>query len=150
MKHLLTTLLILCLAPAVWAQRQRSDKELSLNFFRNPSIGAEYRYKSVSVHGGYYITNFESNTTWKFLKAGVTVWFLPFGPEQRGSLYTQASFIRGLNRDYENKNGLALDAGVRYFVSKGINVRLGVTGLYAKDKGWEINPTPGISYSIPL
>lgn len=48
------------LSIAVMAQTELSKSELSLNGFRTPSIGAEYRYRLVPIHAGYYTTAFES------------------------------------------------------------------------------------------
>jgi hypothetical protein len=61
------------------AQTLSGQNELSVNGFRNPSIGLEFRRNQVSVHAGYYLTNFQPNTTTRFLKAGVSFLFLPVG-----------------------------------------------------------------------
>lgn len=135
----------------VFAQSRFNTKELSVNGFRNPSIGLEYRHKQVSVHGGYYVTNFTRNTTTQFIKAGVTYWFLPVGKaEIPSSFYVGASYLRGLNRDYDGKNAVAAEAGFRWMVWKGLNLRLGVIALAANGEDLKINPTPGISYSFKL
>lgn len=123
--------------------------EISLNGFRNPSIGLEYRYHRVSVHGGYYPTNFTSGRTTSFLKAGATLWFLPVGHRSNpSSFYLSGSYVRGLDREYTDKNGAALDLGFRWMAWRGLNLRLGVLALQAPGQSLKINPTPGISYSF--
>ncbi len=147
----LTLLLMLLLngLSGSFAQGRFSRHELSVNGFRNPSIGLEYRYRFVSVHAGYYVTNFESNTTTRFYKTGATLWFLPVGKRQNpSSFYTQLSYLRGLNREYKSVNASSIDVGFRWMVWRGLNVRLGVLALFAKGKDVQINPTPGIGYAI--
>jgi len=70
---------MLVLTSVAFAQDKFPKNTLSVNAFRNPSIGLEYQRKQVSIHAGYYPTNFESGFTTEFLKAGITYWFLPFG-----------------------------------------------------------------------
>ena len=131
------------------AQSRFSANELSINGFRNPSIGVEYRYKHLSVHAGYYITAFTAGVTTKFVKIGCTAWFLPVGKRQNpSSFYAGASYLRGINLDYKNTNALGVEAGFRWMVWKGINLRLGAIALAAKGHDLKINPTPGISYSF--
>lgn len=126
-----------------------SDREFSINGFRNPSVGVEYRYKSFSVHGGYYPTRFESGVTTRFAKAGVTYWFLPVGKKENpSSFYSTVAYARGLTRDYKDKNALIGEVGFRWMVWKGLNIRFGVAALTAKGESVKINPTPGISYSF--
>ena len=149
MKKSIFLFFLLALAGNLFSQVRFSKHEISLNGFRNPSIGLEYRYKAVSVHAGYYLTNFESNTTWKFAKAGATFWFLPVGKrENPSSFYASVSYLRGLNRDYKDQNAGSLDLGFRVMIWKGFQARLGVLALYAKDKDLQINPTPSINYSF--
>ncbi|MFA0964377.1 hypothetical protein AB9P05_21405 [Roseivirga sp. BDSF3-8] len=101
-----------------------------MNAFRNPSIGLEYHRGQVSVHGGYYVTNFTSGKTTEFLKTGVSYWFLPFGKQEiPSSLYAGTSYLRGLTRDYKDENAVALEVGARFMVWKGLNFRLGVIAL---------------------
>ena len=131
------------------AQSRFSTHEISINAFRNPSIGAEYRYKHISVHAGYYPTNFESGVTTEFIRTGLTYWFLPFGKKENpSSFYASASLARGTSRDYKGKNAGMAEVGFRWMVWKGINLRIGVTALAADGKKTQINPTPGINYSF--
>lgn len=148
MKYSIIILFLIITANA-FAQSRFSKKEFSINGFRNPSIGLEYRYRHISVHGGYYITNFESNVTTKFVKAGVTAWFLPVGrKENPSSFYAGASYLRGISRAYKNENATGLEAGFRWMIWKGINFRIGGIALLAKGHDVKINPTPGISYAF--
>lgn len=131
------------------AQDRFPKNQLSINAFRNPSIGVEYHRKQVSIHAGYYLTNFESGVTTEFLKAGVAYWFLPWGKQDiPSSLYVGTSYLRGQTRDYEDQNAAAFEAGARLVVWKGLNFRLGVIALTAKGKSLKINPTPSINYSF--
>ncbi len=145
-------LLIIAFALISWgatAQSSFNTRELSINGFRNPSIGVEYRIKHISLHGGYYVTNFESGITTEFVKTGVTYWFLPFDQKEiPSSFYVGASYLRGLTRDYENKNAVAVEAGFRWMIWKGLQFRLGAIALAAPGEDIKINPTPGLSYSF--
>jgi len=79
------------LRPA-FAQSRFSRQEFSINGFRNPSIGLEFRHRAVSFHAGYYPTNFESGVTTTFVKVGTTLWFLPVGKrENPSSFYASVS-----------------------------------------------------------
>ena len=149
MKKIMPSVLLVFTAISLHAQNRFSTQEISVNAFRNPSIGLEYRYKQVSVHAGYYITALESGVTTKFIKAGLTAWFLPVGKKQNpSSFYAGASYLRGLNRDYDRQNALGVEAGFRWMIWKGINFRIGAIALVAKGHDVEINPTPGLSYSF--
>ena len=144
---LLATMLVI--SSAAFAQDKFPKNTLSVNAFRNPSIGLEYQRKQVSIHAGYYITALESGVTTKFLKAGLTYWFLPVGKKEiPSSFYAGASYLRGINLDYKNENALGIEAGFRWYVWKGLNFRLGVIALAAEGKDLKINPTPSISYSF--
>lgn len=131
------------------AQDKFPKNAFSVNAFRNPSIGLEYQRKQVSMHAGYYPTNFESGVTTEFLKAGLDYWFIPVGKKEiPSSFYAGASYLRGLTRDYTDKNALGLEAGFRWYAWKGLNLRIGVIALAAKGQDWKINPTPSISYTF--
>jgi hypothetical protein len=149
MQKIITTVLYTLLFSGIQAQSRFSNHEISVNGFRNPSIGAEYRHKYLSVHAGYYPTAFKSGVTTGFVKSGLTFWFLPIGKKENpSSFYAGASYLRGQNREYEKQNALGIEAGFRWMVWKGINLRIGAIGVAAKDKSLKINPTPGISYSF--
>lgn len=134
---------------ALFSQSKFSKNEISINGFRNPSIGLEYRHRAVSVHVGYYPTNFESNVTTEFIRTGLTYCFLPVGNKDiPSSFYAGASYLRGTTRAYKDKNALGMEVGFRWFVWKGLNFRLGVIALAARGQDLKINPTPSISYSF--
>lgn len=150
MKQIMRLLLIV-VSTSVFSQSRFPKHEFSLNAFRNPSIGVEYRYQHLSVHAGYYITALKAGTTTKFIKTGVTAWFLPLGKKEiPSSFYAGVSYLQGLNREYNKENAVGLEAGFRWMVWKGLNLRLGVIGLAAKGHDLKINPTPGISYSFTI
>lgn len=132
-----------------YTQTKFYGNEVSINLFRNPSVGMEYRYKSVSCHGGYYFTNFEPGKTWRFIKAGVTYWFLPIGRKTNpSSFYAQVSYLKGLNRDYKIVNAFSTDIGYRAMIWKGLQARLGVIAVFAKNRSVKVNPSPSINYSF--
>lgn len=141
--------LFLLLASLTQAQDRFPKNQLSINAFRNPSIGLEYHRRQVSIHGGYYLTNFESGVTTEFVKVGATYWLLPFGKQEiPSSFYIGSSYLRGLTRDYEDKNAVAFEAGVRFVVWKGLNFRLGVIALAGAGQDLKINPTPSVNYTF--
>lgn len=145
-----TTVIVTVSVPtAAFSQSRFSNNEFSINGFRNPSIGLEYRRQHLSFHAGYYITAFEAGVTTKFLKTGVTAWFLPVGKKENpSSFYAGASYLRGINLDYKNENALGVEAGFRWMVWKGLNLRIGGIAVATKGHDLKINPTPGISYSF--
>lgn len=141
--------LFLLVSIGAFSQSRFSKNEISINGFRNPSIGLEYRRNHLSFHAGYYITALEAGITTKFLKTGVTAWFLPVGKKENpSSFYAGASYLRGINLEYNKENALGLEAGFRWMVWKGLNVRIGGIALISKGHDVRINPTPGISYSF--
>ncbi|MGA0555205.1 hypothetical protein ACO2Q8_01030 [Larkinella sp. VNQ87] len=153
MKPVLLFLLLIS-GTATHAQGRFSDHELSINAFRNPSIGLEYRFRQLSVHAGYYPTIVSQNRdgvneTTSFFRTGLTLWFLPIGRKPNpSSFYTSLSYVRGLDRSYRNDNGLLADAGFRWMVWKGLNLRLGGAVLMSPNHDVKVNPTPGLSYSF--
>ncbi|WP_375448054.1 DUF4267 domain-containing protein [uncultured Fibrella sp.] len=145
---LLVAALVL-LGSGTFAQSRFSKNEVIINAFRAPSIGLEYRHRAVSIHGGYYLTNLTPNVTTRFVKVGLTGWFLPVGQrENPSSFYASLSYLRGLNLDYELQNAASAEVGFRWMVWRGLNLRLGAIALAAEGKDLKINPTPGISYSF--
>ena len=149
MKKIIILSLVIISSGNAFPQSKFSKNEISINGFRNPSIGAEYRYKHISVHAGYYPTNFESGITTEFIRTGVTYWFLPVGKKENpSSFYGSLSYARGMSKDYKKQNAGIAEAGFRWMVFKGINLRIGIAALAAENKDVKINPTPGISYSF--
>lgn len=147
-KHILSILSI-AFVLTNQAQSRFPKHELSINGFRNPSIGLEYRIDKVSVHAGYYITALEPGITNKFVKMGLTYWFLPVGKKENpSSFYAQLSYLRGLNLEYKDVNAGSVDVGFRWMLWKGLHLRIGALALVAPNKDVRINPTPGIGYAI--
>lgn len=147
--YLLATLALSLLCTTTFAQNRFPKNEISVNGFRNPSIGLEYRNRNVSIHGGYYITALEAGITTKFIKVGLTGWFLPVGKRKNpSSFYAGASYLRGINLDYDKEHALGVEAGFRWMIWKGLNLRIGAIALAAKGHETRFNPTPGISYSF--
>lgn len=151
MKHLIFSAVLLISTATVFAQNRFPKNELSINGFRNPSIGLEYHHLQLSVHAGYYTTAFKAGEYTNFIKTGITYWFLPVDKKNiPSSFYAGASYLRGINRDYKNKNALGTEAGFRWMIWKGLNIRIGAIAVAAKGERLKINPAPGISYSINL
>lgn len=149
MQKILLGALFVLLVKTNMAQHSFPKNVISLNGFRNPSIGAEYQHRHISVHAGYYVTNFTSGVTTEFIKTGVSYWFLPIDKKEvASSFYAGASYLRGTSRAYKNNNAVAVETGIRWFVWKGVNLRLGVIALASEGKDVKFNPTPGISYSF--
>jgi hypothetical protein len=149
MKHVIIAALLLMIAATTFSQSKFPKNELSINGFRNPSIGLEYHHQQVSVHAGYYTTALKSGEYTNFIKTGATYWFAPVDKKEiPSSFYAGVSYMLGLNRDYEKKNAVAAEAGFRWMIWKGLNFRIGVIAVAAKDQAVKINPTPGISYSF--
>jgi hypothetical protein len=140
---------LIVISSTAYSQSKFSKSEFSINGFRNPSVGLEYRYSLISLHAGYYPTAFKSGENTSFLKIGSTFWFLPVGKKENpSSFYLGANYLRGFNRDYEGKNALGIEAGFRWMVWRGLNLRIGAIGVASSDESFKINPTPGISYSF--
>lgn len=132
-----------------------ADREIMVNLFRSPSMGLEFRESFFGVHVGFYPTIISKNaqgeneTTW-FIKLGVTAYVGRFslGGEQPSSFFVSASYVRGLNHDWEN--GFLAEAGFRYVAWRGLNLRLGGCALLSPGQRPRVNPTPGIGWSIPI
>ncbi|MBE7170182.1 MAG: hypothetical protein INR73_06310 [Williamsia sp.] len=149
MKHLLTIAFLWLLAAPAFSQSPFPKNELSVNAFRNPSIGLEYHRQQVSVHAGYYTTAFKSGEYTNFVKTGLTYWVFPVDKKKiPSSFYAGASYLRGLTRDYKDKNAAGIEAGFRWMIWQGLNVRIGAIALMAKGQDTKFNPTPGLGYSF--
>ena len=149
-KQILFILLILT-GNLTLAQERFPKNQLSINAFRNPSLGLEYHHRQLSIHGGYYPTNFKRAVTTEFLKTGISYWLLSWGKQAiPSSFYIGSSYLRGLTRDYKYQNAIAFEAGARFMVWKGLNFRLGAIALVAEGKSLKVNPTPSINYTIKL
>jgi hypothetical protein len=147
MKTIILSLLVLASASAF--SQTLSKNEISINAFRSPSIGLEYRHNRLSYHAGYYLTAFKADETTNFLKAGVTYWFLPVGKKENpSSFFAGASYMRGFDHDYKDKNALGVEAGFRWMIWKGLNLRIGVITVAASEESLKLNPAGGLSYSF--
>lgn len=146
----ISMLIVLVITTTISFSQTKFPKNLiSFNGFRNPSIGLEYQRNQVSVHAGYYPTNFTSGVTTEFMKAGATYWFAPVGKKEiPSSFYIGGSYLRGTSREYKNKDAFAVETGYRWYVWNGLNLRIGVIALASQGQDLKINPTPSISYSI--
>ena len=149
MQKLIATVLVLGLTGSALAQNRLSAREFSINGYRNPSVGVEFRLRHVSVHAGYYPTNFKGGETTDFFKAGFTAWFLPMGKKENpSSFYAGVNYLSGHNNDYEGKNAVGMEAGFRWMVWKGLNIRLGAIAVAGGGESLKLNPASGISYSF--
>ncbi|QSQ19778.1 hypothetical protein JY651_31400 [Pyxidicoccus parkwayensis] len=132
-----------------------TNHELLIHGWRSPSIGVEYRRGFLGIHAGAYPTVISrdtsggSETTW-FAKAGLTGYFLPLRlTSERPSLaFVSVAYLRGLNRGWDD--AFFLEAGFRWAVWKGLDLRLGAGLLLAPGRSPRVNPTPGVSWSFPL
>jgi hypothetical protein len=135
-------------AGAAASKPARPERRIILNGFRMPSIGLEYRSRSVSWHAGMYCTvvskdrDGENETTW-FAKAGATWWPLSY-------LFVDLSGLYGLNKGYRNDPAVMLNPGLQYAYRETVLFRLGVAVLASPDQAVKINPTPGISLAFAL
>lgn len=154
MKKIFFVILFLGLVLASQGQNRFSKKEIGIVGFRNPSTGVEFRYKFVSVHAGFYPTILTEDGDGKgitstFIRAGASVWFLPIGKQETpSSFYASLSYLQAMDATLPGQNGVIGDVGFRWFVYKGLNLRLGVAASYSEQKGWKLNPTPGIGYAF--
>jgi hypothetical protein len=150
MKILLLATSLVC---AAFAQTEPSPTaspkgRITLNGFRMPSIGPEYRTGDFSWHAGMYPTIVSKNdegvseTTW-FGRSGMTWWPLSF-------LFVDVSYLFGLNKDYRNDHGVILNPGLQYRFLDIVVLRLGVAALASPGHALKINPTPGVGLTFAL
>jgi len=132
-------------------------KELLIHGFRNPSIGLELRYGWLGVHAGAYTTivghakdaEATSSASW-FFKTGLTAYALPvrLTSDRPSNVFVSASYLRGTNNGWTD--AVAFEGGFRWAVVHGLDLRLGAAVLLAPGERVRVNPTPGISWSVPL
>ncbi len=104
-----------------------------------------------SVHSGYYSSILSQddggkNRSTAFLKTGVSYYFN--GDEQR-EWFVSAAHVRGRTTGWR-KDGAFLESGMRWKVARQIEARFGLGILAMPGRSVRFNPTPGISFSIPL
>jgi hypothetical protein len=154
-------LLILCLLGT--ARLGAQGRTLALHGFRNPATGIELRQASVGFVVGIYPTTVDSDpqggfrTTW-FAKAGI-LWY-PFGLSAGGlgrfEPYLGAFLVQGLGNEWNvaesilHGSGMTLDAGLRWALLGGLDLRLGAVLLAGFDGRLRWNPAPGIGWDAPL
>jgi len=149
MQKLIATVFALSMVIAAQAQSRFSPKEFSINGYRNPSVGLEFRVKQVSLHAGYYPSNFKAGETTDFFKLGTTFWFLPVGKKVNpSSFYAGVDYLRGLSFDYDQKNVVGLETGFRWMIWKNLNLRVGAIVVVGGGESVKLNPTSGLSYSF--
>jgi hypothetical protein len=154
-------LLTLCLLGM--ARLGAQDQKVVLHGFRNPATGVEIRQAAVGFVVGFYPTTVDSGpegenrTTW-FTKTGI-FWY-PFGFDagELGLLepYMGVSLVQGLGNAWNvsesilHGSGMTFDAGLRWALLGGLDLRLGAVLLVGFDGRLYWNPAPGIGRSAPL
>lgn len=145
---------------ASWFALVPPGQELILHGFRNPGLGLELRQGPLGLHAVAYPTVIDANadgedrTTW-FARFGLTAYFLGVdtGVGRWSSLYLSASLLQGLNNAHdvsesvERGTAAFVDAGARWAVWSGLEVRLGVGVQLGFDGELLVRPTPGISWA---
>lgn len=141
------TKLLLCLFCMKF--RLTYGDELSINLFRNPSIGVEYRIKYVSTHVGYYPTIISKNAqgnnqTTGFFRTGLSIWPSDW-------MYASVSHLYGIDGSWKNRSELLLELGLQARAFRQtVGFRLGLAVMPSSKFGTKVNPTPGVSIFIPL
>lgn len=143
--------------PDLWRTSPR--RELIVHGFRAPVTGVELRDGPLGFHLGVYPMLFgdEVVTTW-FTKVGVSAYFLSFdtGSGRDSGLYASGSLLQGLTgahdvtKDVASGTAFSGEAGFRWAAVKGLDVRLGITAVVTASGDLSVNPTPGLSWSVPL
>ncbi|MFZ4509185.1 MAG: hypothetical protein ACOYON_15975 [Fimbriimonas sp.] len=135
------------------ASAQSNANKLYIHGFRAPSTGLEYRSGQIGLHAGLYTTILDSREkSTEFLKIGATYYYRFSNQPQfaRFESYLSAAYVRGLNRDYDKKDGGFFESGVSYQIGRGFEARLGTGLLVAKGFKPELNPTVGLTYTVPI
>ncbi|MDX1930964.1 MAG: hypothetical protein SFU56_00005 [Capsulimonadales bacterium] len=129
----------------------RPLRTLYVNGFRAPSIGLEYRENAFSVHSGFYTTilsktDSKEKRSTNFIKTGVTYYFA--GNRAR-EMYLSVAHVRGLTDGWK-KDGAFFEYGTRWQIGKRLEFRLGAGVLAVPGRSARLNPTPGLSFALPL
>lgn len=153
-------LLTLCLLQT--ASLGAQDQAVVLHGFRNPVTGVELRRNAIGFVLGFYPTTVdtgpegENRTTW-FTKTGIFWYPLEVKAGNLGLLepYLGVSLVQGLGNAWDvsesilHGSGVTFDAGLRWALSGGLDLRLGAVLLAGFDGRLYWNPAPGIGWSIP-
>ncbi len=148
-------------APAV-AEVETAERELTLHGFRSPSTGVELRDGWLGFHVGAFPLIADegrdgSRTTW-FLKTGLTAypWRLNLGSDRPSGPFVSVSLMQGMNNEWDvaisakRGTGIHGEAGFRWAVGAGLDLRLGAGVLVGSDNRVVVHPTPGIGWSVVL
>ncbi len=145
----LATLCLVCAFATLPTAPAAAADGWTLNTFRNPSVGLEYRRGAVSVHSGYYTTILRNpgdadSEPSGFWRTGATLWW-----GERA--YASLSHLRGLDGQRRSRDFAIVEAGVQFEPRDGLKLRLGLA-LIPASQGFErkLNPTPGVSLALPL
>lgn len=103
----------------------------------------------MGVHAGLYTTILgERGRSTEFIKAGVTGYYALGSRRLEG--YLSVAYLRGLNRDYNNRDGIFIEHGARWALGNGLELRAGVGVLAASGRATHLNPTIGLTWRIPI
>jgi hypothetical protein len=152
MKIASTLLLLLGMAvsaPALSAQEAttpRLDRRLSLNLFRAPSTGVDYRLsRRTSVHAGFYPTVLMiqgEREQVNLVRLGATFWLRPTGSTFYFSTGVALSLERAVWSDsFANEVGYSQRLGDRWSARLGANL---LTTMNLERS--RLNPTIGLSF----
>jgi hypothetical protein len=140
-------LIALLLLPAALAAQ--AGDGWTVNAFRNPSVGLEYRHGALSVHSGYYTTILRDAGAARseasgFARTGVTLWL-------GDRWYASLSHLRGLDGARDGRDFAIAEAGVQFTPWSDVHLRLGVAVIPAAHGfARKVNPTPGLSLGFTL
>jgi hypothetical protein len=144
----LLLLVLAAAAPALSAQQAAPEfegRKLSVNIFRAPSTGLDYRLSNhASVHAGFYPTVLEiqdDRENVNFIRVGGTFWLSTgSGP------YVSTGVALSLERDAW-EHSFANEAGYQQHLGSRLSIRLGAILLTTTDlQASRLNPTIGLSF----
>lgn len=135
------------------------DVEVVVHGFRAPVTGIEVRDDVIGLHLGAYpiLVGMGADSTSWYVKMGLSLypWSLESPRGRRSGPYAAASLLQGLTGaravavDVDAGTGVQVEAGWMQALGTGLELRLGIAALRT-DGLTSINPTPGISWSVPL
>jgi hypothetical protein len=136
----------------------RPVREVMVHGFRAPVTGIELRHEHLGFFVGVYpiILADEDVTTW-FSKVGVSAYVGRFRTGPRDSnFYGAISLLQGLSGDHDVRVSLddgtafSVETGFRWAIGPALDLRLGAIALVTAAGQVSVNPTPGISWTVPL